>query len=94
MTADDADLAELGRPLAMPKQRRADLRGAPREPTISLVSTSRIHREAWEAADFDGRRAILGATLAILSIRQGTRGRRTFDTSRVIMVPSDRTPPG
>jgi hypothetical protein len=85
-----ADVAELGRRLAMLKQRRADLRGAPREPTISLVSTSRIYREAWEAADLDGRRAIL----AILSIRQGTRGRRTFDTSRVIMVPSDRTPPG
>jgi hypothetical protein len=46
VTADDADDAELGRRRAMLKQRRADLRGAPREPTISLVSTSRTYREA------------------------------------------------
>lgn len=86
MTADDADVAELGHRLERLKARRTELRSAPREPTVSLVSTGRTYREDWDAADLNGRRAILGATLAILSIRKGTRGRRTFDASRVVLV--------
>lgn len=86
MTADDADLAELGRRLALLKERRAALKAAPGEPSVSLVPTGRTYREAWEAADVEGRRAILAASLAVLSIRKGRRGSRTFDPSRVVMM--------
>jgi site-specific DNA recombinase len=86
MTADDADLAELGRRLALLKERRAALKAAPKEPLVKLVPTGRTYRDAWEAVDLDGRRAILGAALAVLSAKKGHRGSRTFDPSRVVMI--------
>ncbi|MGY1751547.1 recombinase family protein [Blastococcus sp. SYSU D01042] len=88
MTADDADPVELGRRLALLKERRAALKAAPQEPTVRLVPTGRTYSEAWEAADLDGRRAILGATLAVLSVRKGRRGSRIFDPARVVMMSS------
>lgn len=86
MTADDADLSEVGDRLALLKERRAAVRSAPRTPSVRLVPTGRTYREAWEAADVNGRRAILGASLAVLSVGKGRRGSRTFDPARVVMV--------
>lgn len=86
MTTDDADLLELGRRLALLKERRAALKAAPKEPTVTLVPTGNTYREVWEASDVDGRRTILAASLAVLSVRKGRRGSRTFDPARVVMV--------
>jgi hypothetical protein len=86
MTADDADVVELGRRLAVLKERRAALRAAPTEPSVKLVPTGRTYGEAWDSADMDGRRAILAASHPILSVSKGRRGSRTFDPSRVVMI--------
>jgi site-specific DNA recombinase len=86
MRKDDADFVELGRRLALLKERRAALKAAPKEPSVRLIPTGRTYREAWEVAGLEGRRAILGASVAVLSVTKGRRGSRTFDPSRVVAV--------
>jgi site-specific DNA recombinase len=86
MTTDDADVAELGRRMVLLKARRAAIKAAPSDPQVTLTPTGKTYRETWEEADLDGQRAILGDTLAFLTVRKGTRGLRTFDPSRVLLV--------
>jgi site-specific DNA recombinase len=86
MGDDDADMAQLGSRLAALKQRRADLTTAPRERVVRLVPTGRTYAEAWEEEDEEQRREMLAATIAILAIHKGKRGRRGLDPSRVLMI--------
>lgn len=86
MTADGADYPALIARITSLKERKAARKAAPREPSVRLVPTGRTYRDAWEAADVDGRRAILSASLAVLAVRKGRRGSRTFDPARVVMM--------
>src|SRR3712207_2102845 len=86
MGEDDADMVQLGTRLGMLKQRRAELTTAPRERVIRLVPTGRTYAEAWADGDEEQRREMLAASIAVLSIRKGTQGRRGLDPSRVVTM--------
>ena len=86
MGEDDANMVQLGTRLATLKQRRADLSTAPRERVVRLVPTGRTYAEAWEQEEEEQRHQMLAASIAILAIRKGKRGRRGLDPSRVLLV--------
>ncbi len=86
MGEDDADMVELGTRLARLKGRRTELSTAPRERVVRLVPTGRTYSEAWEQGTQDDRREMLATSIAVLSIRKGTRGRRGIDPSRVLLI--------
>jgi site-specific DNA recombinase len=86
MGEDSADMVELSTRLGRLKARRAELSSAPRERLVRLVPTGRTYAEAWAQEDEEQRREMLAATIAVLAIRKGQRGRRGIDPSRVLLI--------
>lgn len=84
MTAPGADLAFLSATLVDLHEKRATLGGAKRETVV--VTTGRTIREAWDATDIDGRRALIAATFADVIVGPGMRGRKGLDASRLTFV--------
>lgn len=93
MLDDDADLAALSARLVDLKARKASLTGpqsAPQAPR--LLPTGQTFSEAWEAADVDGRRALLAPNLAVLSVAKGKRGHHGLDPARVTLIAQPAQP--
>ncbi len=86
MREDDANMADLSTRLARLKTRRTELSTAPRERVVRLVPTGRTYAEAWREGDEEQRRDMLAASIAVLAVRKGKRGRRGIDPSRVLMI--------
>ncbi len=84
ITEPGADIPALAIQLATLHGRRDDLAG--QEVTVEARPTGRTFRETWEAADIDGRRALLRSGLAAAVIRPGKRGRHGLDPSRVALI--------
>ncbi len=76
MTAPGADRPALMARLDSLDARRASLKAAPSEPTVTLTPTGQTYREAWDAADMEGRRAILDAVIGRVTVQKGRRGER------------------
>ncbi len=79
-----ADVPTLVARLEALRERREALATTAAEPTAVMVETGQTFAGAWAAATFDGRRALLAATLrGSVVLLPGVRGRRGFDAARV-----------
>jgi site-specific DNA recombinase len=84
---DGVDGAAVLRHVDLLKARRGDLQALPSAVTVRAVPTGRSIAEAWEAADVDARRLLLGAAMDHVRLRStDSKGHTGYHPERVDVV--------
>lgn len=83
MTAPGADIPALAARMSELSARRDALAEEGPEVTVEFVDTGKTFGQAYEEADLDGRRRLLGEVIERIVVGRGVRGRKGRDDSRV-----------